>query len=257
MHETITHERQKKQLHIFILLSVLFLIAISIRLFGYYLESLISRDGITYLELSQKWYDTNDFSQVFQGEHFWIPPMFLFCIKCLMGIGFHSEQAALILNLTAGAAIPVFGYFIALELSRSRWIAWWGAVSLCLHPVLIELSYMIQRENLYLFFLLTSLLSFLYAQKNDHLYLMAIAGAVLVMAILTRFEAMEFLMIYPLLIVIYWIKKTHWRRNIILNIAVLVAGELLGLCMAILLLRIPISFFLTYWLRLSSLIGKF
>ena len=129
-------------------------VGILIKILCWNLVPVFSRDSTFYLQIIQKWHDTNHFSAIIDGDKsFYFPPLSLYLTHLLMKTGLSAPHAGLTLNIFFGSMIPLIIFGIAFELVRSCKFAIMAAVLTLLNPYLNRLSIEIQRDVGYLFFL--------------------------------------------------------------------------------------------------------
>lgn len=203
-HEIVMIKLTRKQ--VFLALSVIFVLSICLRIICWQLEPSLSQDGTIYLQLAEHWYQTGEMK-----SNDYIPPLYIYAIKNLMRGGLSSETAGVGINLFIGALLPLLMYFIAMELSNSRLIALGSALLFSVHPNAVELSTKVQREIFYLFFSGLILYFILMAFKRKSSIYWGAIGGLMPLAVLSRYEAIEFIpIVFITLVLSLSIKYVSW-----------------------------------------------
>ena len=187
-----------------------------LKLFSFFLDPVISRDGSSYIRFSQIWFDTGSFqlaSNEFRGVH--LPPLPLYLIKSLMHLfGLPAEVFGVSLNLILGTFTPLIAYKIAYEVTHTKNIALGSAFLLAVNPSMNAFAHEVQRDMIYLFFiglLLWLIIAGIRRQKGEYWLFGGIACSC---AILTRFETLEFLGLVPLVLFLQCIRKyCSWKKG--------------------------------------------
>lgn len=219
-------------------LFILFLLSFEIRYWAWYFEPVIARDGVFYLELIQHWPDIQ------------VPPLFPGLVWRLTQCGLNAHDAAWGLNIFCGAMLPVIFYFILMNLCSDRCTAWCGACLIMLHPQLVETSYMIIRDSLYLFFLAGFWLFGIRAFRNKP-HTWTGAGICCILACFTRYESFELLLLFiiAMLSVIslkksynYAFKSTGW----------FITGNAFGILLSIIIINASWVDYYRFWRQILT-----
>jgi len=198
----------------FLLIIAVFALSFLMKLLSYHLDPIITRDGYTYIKLAESWYDTGVYPDtMFNGYSNWVPPFYLFLMKSLMSFGFSAEMAGIWINLVLGSFIPLLAYGIAYEIIQRQDIAICTALLTAVNPSMNELAVGIQRDIVYLFFsgvIIWSLSAGIHSLKWRYWFG---AGLACGCAVLTRFEALEFLVIVSIIFFcLCGTKQRSWKR---------------------------------------------
>ena len=206
-------------------LILLVLIALLWTAFCFYLEPVISRDGVVYLGIAQEWHEHGN-GQYIERWAF-IPPFALYLMKLLMDCGLSAPAAGIGINIVLRSLLPVIAYLMAWEVLRDKRIAIAAALLMTFNPSINDLAIDPQRDIIYLFFCGIMIWCLLGAMKRSKWYWAAASGAFLAPALLTRHEALEMLLVAGLGLTILIIKNfREWKKHII-NTAAFLAAFLL------------------------------
>ena len=202
---------------------IIFLIALTARIIKLILDPVIMRDSVLYLGLSEIWQITGEYSQTIVNDAI-IPPLPLIAIKEVMACGFGSVVAGRSLSLFLGSLIPVLGYIIAIKLFRDKIIAIICTTVFILHPNLVSYSIHPLRENYYLFFSGIAIIGIINAVKNKSIIDWVAVGIFASFAMYCRYEALEFTLICPLIILCSCLKKRISAKKLIRSLAAFFVG---------------------------------
>lgn len=215
-------KRDNRFLHVpvWIWLTGILLFSFLLKLLSWRLKPTVSRDGCFYIRIAQLWYDIGDFHVLYKNlGYFWFPPLPSYLMKTLMHLGLSTEIAGIILNITLGALTPLIVYGIAFEITHQKNIAVCSAFLTAVNPALCKLASNVQRDMVYLFFAgltLWLLTTGIRRQKNKY---WCGAGLTCGCAILARFEALEFLIIVPvILFLLYATKHLNLKKSLFYSI---------------------------------------
>lgn len=178
----------------------LFLTSLTARLIKLVLDPVLLRDSTKYVELAERWFRTGNYESVLiDGVK--RPPLPLFTIKFMIQQGFGSELAGRSLSIFFGTMIPVIGFLLAKEITRSARISFATAFLLIVNPNLIEYSVQPLRENYYMVAFGLALL-FLFKAVNTRAYHKwgVYSGLATSIAFLCRYEAIELFMVFLIII---------------------------------------------------------
>ena len=190
----------------FCLCGLLFL-AFIFKLLLYWLEPSIGRDASLYCHLAQEWNNSGEFN------HFWLPPLLIFLMKCGAAIGISVPTVGQIINIIAGSLCTLVGYGITSEVTENKKTALVAAALFAVHPGINDLSIEIQRDALYLFLAGTAIWSAVAGLKRKNCLCWIISGIFCALAALTRFETFEFLPIAAgLLLAAAVCRQISWKQ---------------------------------------------
>lgn len=211
-----------------LILSGLVILSAGISILALWLEPVISRDGILYLEFVKQWCERDLGIEILIR---WIPVFPLLLIKWLHCCGIPLESAAAGLNILLRSMLPLIGFGIVIELCGQKKLAVASALLLAVHPSLTKLAIEPQRDMVYLFFSGLLILFFMLAFRRQKWYYAAAAGIAAAAALLSRTETLEIIPLTGLLMVIILIKeRLHWKihfQNMMFFAASVVIGLLL------------------------------
>lgn len=193
----------------------IYLIGCIARLIKLLLDPLLLRDSVLYLHLADIWFETGDYANVIKTKTI-TPPLPLYLIKKTMLITYSSEIAGRSISLFLSSMIPVFGYIIALKLFKKVKVAIICAFLLVFHPKMISYSIQPLRENYYLFFL-GLVIIFAIKGIKDHKAFIA-SGVFLSFAIFCRYEAIETLLIIPIVMGYSYSKRQISLRGLYISL---------------------------------------
>ena len=211
---------------------VLFFLAWVLRLIIHGMDSMISRDGVIYLNMIQCWHDSGSYEGMLESldvpysysfDYEDIPSLFFFLAQLVMDLGYTSFTATFLLNLFFGCSLPLLGYGMARFVFRQRWKAFASGLLFVVHPFFVSVSIQPQRDVGYLFFSGLTVLFAMYALFKHYPSFWTICGICIALACMIRIEALEFLAIFPLLFLFQFIQKKetlHFAARNILYILI-------------------------------------
>lgn len=213
-------------------------IAFVLRLFSWWMDSAVSRDGILYVNMAETWHGGGNYEimleQVPDSE--WVPFLMIWLMKLLMTTGISAEAAGMGMSLVLGSLLPLIVYGIATVVCEKKEIALGAALLTAVHPPLIELSIEIQRDTPYLFFAGIVIWSLLGAIKYRKWYLWGLGGIAGALAVMIRYETFELLLLaFGYLFVAPLLKWETWRR-------------VFGLYLPCFIFLFSLTVFSVYWL---------
>lgn len=205
-----------KRLPVRFWLTGILLFSFLLKLLYWQLDLTVSRDGCNYILLARIWYDSGNFRGIIdESSSFFSPPLFIYLMKCLMNLGISAETAGVCINLFLGTFTPLIAYGIAYEITQSRKVSVCSAFLTVVNPSMNALSVKVQRDMIYLFLAGVTIWLLLAGIRRMKWGYWLSAGLVCASAVLTRFEAMEFLLIAPIAPLILFIGKyCDWRKSI-------------------------------------------
>ena len=175
------------------------------------MEPEMGRDSTLSLIVIEKW-SSGGFSAVLDyWPEFWLPPLLLHSAVLLTYLGISAENAALFICMGCGILMPLVSFAIAHELFRDKRISLAAALFTALNPSIIKMSIQAQRDVPYLFFAGWCIFFLIAAIRRQKWFYWCLAGCVWGMAVLIRFEMIEF---FPILgmyfIVAVFNQKQQW-----------------------------------------------
>jgi len=202
-----------RTLNVSFILALLVLTALVWTVLSFYLEPVISRDGVVYLGIVQEWHEHGNGQYIEQWP--FIPPLALYLMKLLMDCGLSAVAAGIGINIVLRSLLPVITYLTTQEVLGDKRIAIAAALLITFNPSLNDLAIEPQRDIIYLFFCGIMIWLLLAAIIRKKWYFAAAAGAFLSPALLARHEAFEMLLIAGLGLVILIIKNYRdWKRHL-------------------------------------------
>ena len=164
--------------------------ALAVRLFYCWSHPMETRDGIGYIQFTQRWFEegTAALPAFLQTQ----PPLFCYLSRALMFTGLSAEAATQLVNLSAGTLLLIPVYFAGkLLFNDKRAGLWLGALSAVM-PTLVKYSCERLREGLYFFFAFWVICFWLHAVKQSRPMQNAfLCGLCAVLSLLCRYEALE------------------------------------------------------------------
>lgn len=189
----------------FIILGI-FVFSVAVRLLYMYCAPLLSRDAVAYVMLV-----LDPASCDIQ-----VPPLLNLCMSGLYALGIPPHIGGRIVNILAGSLLPVVLYLTAGELGWAKRWQCTAAVLASVHPMLVLYSVDILRESLYLFFAALTVYCVILGIRKRVCW-WAAAGVTSAMAAASRLEALEFLMLIPIILLLAWVYKLCDFRKIFLS----------------------------------------
>ena len=168
------------------------MLSFAIRFAVWYSEPVISRDGISYIQLAEALQlAEGNFDQLaqMQGEYKQSPLFITILASNILGASPHI--IALTLNLFCGSLFPILIYIIFIQLLEKPAIALLGALFAAVHPTLVNYSIEVQREMGYLFFAGCFFYCLIGILKRKDWYWSGGAGAAAITAFFFRYEGAE------------------------------------------------------------------
>lgn len=198
------------------------------------LDPMLQRDAALYLSLAERWQETGEYVQT-MADGTVVPPFPLYTIMKLMNWGLDSEIAGRSIALFLGAMIPVLGYIVSYLIFNDVLVSGISTVLFIFHPTLISYSIQPLRENYYLFFLGLTIVAGIKGIKDHKIKDWGLCGVFLSFSIFSRYESMEMLIVFPLLLLIlFFSRKTNLKKTATLLFAffatnILTSGVLLSI----------------------------
>ena len=154
------------------------------------LHPIETRDGIWYINFTQKWFEAGDAAlPVYETMS---PPLYCYLGKNLMYCGLSAAEALLYINMICGILLLIPAYLIGRYIYNDRNAGLWFAAFAAVMPPLVEYSCVRLREGLYLFLLFWIVCLWIMALKRINWKLNAfIGGCLCIPALYCRYEAWE------------------------------------------------------------------
>ncbi len=186
----------------------------------------MSRDAITYIGYAAVFPSPEEAAPSF-------PVMLILLLKLLRCAGLSWEMSGWLINLTAGTLLIPVVYGIALRIWNDRKWALLAALFTAVHPGLIKLSIVIQRDSLYLLFFWGCVYFLLCLLTRGDWPSAVAAGLLTGCAVMTRFEGLELFLLWMVTAGFIW--KKYGAKQMLFLGAVMVLPCLLilaaGLCL--------------------------
>ena len=187
---------------------MIFLVSLAIRLAKLIVDPLIMRDAAQYLDLAEIWFESGRYSDTFLFGNV-IPPLHLFSIKEMMQFGFSSDLCGRSFALFFGSAIPVLGFLAAYRIRHRIGMALLLAGILAVNPSLVSYSIQPMRENYYMFSMGVILILAIDAWKSQSHMQWALCGVMCAVAVFCRYEALEMIVILPIVMLM-----AKWKQHL-------------------------------------------
>lgn len=229
---------EKQPRVVYITLAAITIIGAGARWLNWRNDQLIGRDALFYLEKVQYWLN-NDFSAV---KFYDSGVLLLFGIKIFYNLGMTPEHAGVLFSMLTGTLLIPAIYLLGTELFQSRYAGLCAAFLLAGTPLLIDLSFQIQRESSYLLFWVLALYCALRGLKGRWLMLLS-AGGCLSLCALSRYEGIELVILLPLAMM-FMTPRDKILQTIPLKTLLIYLGALLCLAVSFMVMGIPVSYFL-------------
>lgn len=168
-------------------------------------EPALSRDASGYVMSLELFFRGHSIEEILAMNQTCLTPTPLILFSGPMYAGISAEVAGRLINITAFLLlIPIF-YTISILLYPNRFFALIATALLSTHPRMITLACQVQRDMLYLFFCGAALLclaaSLRVRKRHSQLIYWSIAGVVIGLGMLTRYECYEFSIIFPIVLI--------------------------------------------------------
>ena len=160
-------------------------------------DQTITRDSSMYLIQAEKWYDSQSYLSTFDKEII-VPPLPLWNIQLFMKSGLNSEICARSITMFLGFLLTIVCYQITKELFKNIIVALCSVFIFVVHPNLVEYSIQPLREIFYLFFYSLVILFSIQLAKGIRLKYYLYVGLSIACAIMCRYEAAEFIILFAL-----------------------------------------------------------
>ena len=182
-------------------MAAILLLAAAVRAIHLACDTVLTRDGVTYIMMCQGRPLPFD----------WVPPLYLEMMKLLHACGASWEAAGRGISLTAGVLLIIPAMKIAEYCLQKRiWAVAFGILT-AISPRSIDLSIAVQRDSLYLLESALAIFALLNGMRGKKIC-WGLAGFFVASAIYTRIEAFEFIGLYGIVFaVMLFQKKGQWR----------------------------------------------
>ena len=219
--------------------------------FACVLDPVISRDGTLYLKMVDIWQKDGNFQAILeQFTNFWIPPFYLWLVKCAVDLGVPLEVAGRGINILSGTMLPLIVFLIGEEVQKDKRVSLTASVLMAVNPRMLELSVEVQRDMVYLalsgwilYFCLRGLL-------RKEIIPWLLAGILCSCSVLTRYETVEFIPLLFFAFLLFLIRKKLDWKLVARQIGTLICSGLISFCLLIFLMGVHghlLKFYRTYY----------
>lgn len=215
--ETCMAVKNKKQA-VFCICVLIYAAAMLFRLTAFLFNPLLARDSALYLTMAELWHETGDYTQTFLPGIV-VPPFPGWAVKTAMQFGFGAEVSGRTIAVILGSLLPVAGFLFTWKITRNIRIGLLAALLLIIHPELVSYSFQPLRENFYLLFEALLLITLVDAIRRNGIVNWSACGCLLSLAFFCRYEALEFLVVIPSLLVILLLCKRINLKQAFLNVS--------------------------------------
>ena len=175
------------------------------------------RDALTYLAIIRCWVDTGSYAAVLETfPYFGLLPFSFLPVKWGVELGLPLWPTSIAWMLILNAVTAWAFYRIVVLLTADRRIAFWCALVLAFHPAVCRHAGMLMRDTPYLMACMLSFLCLLLSIRERRWHMEMLTGGFCALAILCRFEALELLILLPMVSVFYFFHHRFSRRDILL-----------------------------------------
>ena len=238
----------------FIALFAVFVIAAAFRIWYYTNENwMLSRDSLQYIDCVIRWKNSDDFyiAKSESGtDRQYYPPLLLAFMKILSFKGKYCAQVGVMISMTAGIVFCLLLYRIGWLLFKNVPGAYLAGMFAAVNPYLIEFSVQAQREMLFLLFVAAILCLIL---KDDFRFPadLILGGVLTSAAFLTRYEALELLLIWGVFF-FHMARKNKSPRSFFVWSAVLLTAFIGSTLLLGLIVGVPMRLYHNQFLRITS-----
>lgn len=200
-----------------LIIITLFLLSLLVRLTYYYCNPVQWRDSGLYKDMVEQWethssYPTKDK----YGQENTIPPFPIYILMISHKVSkktFYISNTAL--QIVLGSALICAIWSILSELKIKVKYALIICIMALFNKNLLDYSTQITRDNIYLFLCALFIYFAIKTIRNKSFFCSLLSGGLLAFTFLTRYEGVEFLFVFPLVIFIQ--QKINIKQKIILS----------------------------------------
>ena len=131
--------------------TLIFVVAVLIRLLAFRIDPAVSRDGVRYLQMAKELAALGPVGFYRDDPLNWIPPLYLHLVAWGIRAGFDAGTFAVGINVLFGSLTAVAAYWIGEAITKERLGAIAGGCIVIFAPLMVKLSYECQRESIFLF----------------------------------------------------------------------------------------------------------
>lgn len=194
----------------YIILILIVILSFTVRIFRYNLDSRIEKDGVLYVNMAKDW-NSKGFEHAFERNPR-IPPLYIFFMMIGEKYGLGAENTGVAISILAGSLTALAIYLIAFIILDKN-MALIAAFLAAIHPVFIRLNPEVMRGSLFIFCYTFSLAFFVLGIANKKIYYWGLGGFFAALAVMTRSEGAELILIPFAWLVIEIILDVRNRRN--------------------------------------------
>lgn len=212
-----------------------------------------SRDSIEYIKYSKELIirKVNYIPSFELNKGVYYPPIYFFLIKTFSPTPSDCAFVGSLISFLAGVFFCLIMYYIGLVLFKNRFDAFLTGFFPSVTPYLIELSFQVQREMLSLLFL--SIMSFYLIKDQPGLCDYLLSGLFCGLSILTRYESVEYLLLFLGVILIRAMCQKIKPQKIFSGFIVFYISLFATVLFCSLTLQIPFSLYVEQFNKISSL----
>lgn len=179
-----------------------------------FLNDGVCRDSVYYCNLVGNWQKYDDIMLLSPSA--WsataVPPLYLWLIKTLSRFaGYDFLTAGRILNYFFGALTPVFFYRTLRISGVKAFLAFLSSLVLACHPAMVDTCVIVTRDCLYRFLVVLAAFFIVKGVRQANQWAFCASGMVVALALLTRYEAAEFLLLPVLFFIPHFTKNVTWK----------------------------------------------
>lgn len=195
------------------ILLCIMLAALAIRLVHLYVCPMEDRDGIEYINFTQRWFEQGDAALPSFGNM--KPPLFCYLGRTLMYFHASAETSLLVINMFCGVLMVVPAFLIGRTIYNDHKAGLWFAGLTAVMPPLVVFSCTRIREGLYLFFVFWFIWAWIMVVKRcREKFCATLCGVLSIFAVYCRYEAVELVVFAFLsLPIIGLFPNRQWRKT--------------------------------------------
>lgn len=239
-----------------LILLIVFIVGLFLRILKLAIDPLLLRDSVFYLNQAEAWSESGKYQAIIQDGNGITPPLPIYLIKEIMAWGYNAEIAGRSISMFLGSMVPVLGYVIAIKVFKDVWTALLCAFLLCLHPSLVSISTQPIRENQYLFCIGVVAICLIDGIIQQRLRYFFWGGVFLSIAIYSRYEALEMLIIVPLIVLFLALRKIMPARYLYSCLTMFYVSCFLSCCILLSIVDFDMSFITKLAFYKDSLVQK-
>lgn len=198
------------------------------------------RDSYTYQEMIEHW----DFSSQTETTKV-VPPLSLFFFKTTSQLlNIELIKAAKLFNIETGLLIIVLMMLIASRISSSLICTFISGLIAATHPVLVELSCQMLRENSYLMFTCFAILCLMSYLKHIGITKLVLAALCVTLSFFCRYEGIDNLVI-SFLIILFFPKRIRMKVKTVHALIFIVTCAISAFVITF-AIKVPTSYYMLY-----------